>query len=417
MKKTITLSAVFLSISILSVSLFPFDTKAQVVQDIPIPMLFGVSLSNLKDTFGEPRPGGRTHEGIDIISIKGNPIVSPIETTVTGIGVWTGGGNFVTTSGPNGEEFRYMHLDRVADINIGDRLSVGDIIGYNGNTGNASGGVDHLHLEIRPNNTATNPYPIITVEFTLAQKISFLEKILQSESSPTTLAELLVKNFRSIFESATANGITLPTAITNALQTVPQTTTVTKTISVATVALALPTGDLDIGSKGTAVIALQKFLIVKDSGPRAQYLGRSGATGSFGPITQSALIEYQKAVGITPASGYYGPVTRAFIEKDSVVVTKTTQTATVAVSVTTSGMPKVNLTLGAKGTSVIWLQKFLIAKDSGTAAKNLAKSGATGYFGNVTKLALIEYQKKSGITPAAGYFGAITRSVMASVNN
>ena len=33
----------------------------------------------------------------------------------------------------------------------------------------------------------------------------------------------------------------------------------------------------------------------------------------FGSLTKKALITFQKAKGITPASGYFGPKTRAFI--------------------------------------------------------------------------------------------------------
>ena len=88
------------------------------VQNVPIPVLFGVPLSKITDTFGDPRSGGRTHEGNDIIAPKGTPIVSPTESVVIGIGVWTGAGNYVSTANPGGENFRYMHLDRVANIKV-----------------------------------------------------------------------------------------------------------------------------------------------------------------------------------------------------------------------------------------------------------------------------------------------------------
>lgn len=65
------------------------------------------------------------------------------------------------------------------------------------------------------------------------------------------------------------------------------------------------TMDLTLGSTGAEVTALQSWLISKG------YSIPAGATGYFGAQTQSALAAYQAASGISPASGYFGPITRA----------------------------------------------------------------------------------------------------------
>jgi hypothetical protein len=62
-----------------------------------------------------------------------------------------------------------------------------------------------------------------------------------------------------------------------------------------------------------------------------------------------------------------------------------------------------DLTLGSTGTEVTMLQNFLMGKGYAIAA------GATGYFGAQTKAALASYQSASGIEPASGYFGPLTR--------
>jgi hypothetical protein len=67
------------------------------------------------------------------------------------------------------------------------------------------------------------------------------------------------------------------------------------------------TRDLTIGSRGTDVTALQQWLIARGVSISA------GATGYFGTQTQAALRSYQASVGISPASGYFGPITRAHI--------------------------------------------------------------------------------------------------------
>jgi hypothetical protein len=67
------------------------------------------------------------------------------------------------------------------------------------------------------------------------------------------------------------------------------------------------------GSKGNEVAVLQNFLISQNKGQASQALMRVGATGYFGSLTRSALAEFQLSVGISPASGNFGPITRAYI--------------------------------------------------------------------------------------------------------
>jgi hypothetical protein len=64
---------------------------------------------------------------------------------------------------------------------------------------------------------------------------------------------------------------------------------------------------------GPDVRELQEFLISKNSGPAAAKLETHGTTENFGILTYNALVEFQKSVGITPASGLFGPITRAWV--------------------------------------------------------------------------------------------------------
>ena len=63
-----------------------------------------------------------------------------------------------------------------------------------------------------------------------------------------------------------------------------------------------------------------------------------------------------------------------------------------------------DLTLGSSGADVTALQNWLISKGQTIAA------GATGYFGAQTKAAVSAWQASAGISPAAGYFGPISRA-------
>lgn len=71
--------------------------------------------------------------------------------------------------------------------------------------------------------------------------------------------------------------------------------------------------DLGLGSRNNNVSVLQQFLISQARGSAAQALAKNGATTYFGSMTRAALAEFQRSVGITPASGYFGPKTRAYI--------------------------------------------------------------------------------------------------------
>jgi hypothetical protein len=74
------------------------------------------------------------------------------------------------------------------------------------------------------------------------------------------------------------------------------------------------TRDLTIGHSGAEVTALQQFLIKKGFSIPA------GATGYFGEQTRAALAQYQAANAITPAAGYFGPITRTKVNAQSAVV-------------------------------------------------------------------------------------------------
>ena len=169
--------------------------------------------------------------------------------------------------------------------------------------------------------------------------------------------------------------------------------------------------DLKLGSTGNDVKELQKFLntngyIVAPSGP--------GSVGSettiFGYATRAALIKFQIANNITPASGYFGPITRAFVENignkidSNLKVTNQVSTTTPVTQFTR------DLEFGMSGDDVRVLQQILISKDIGPSAKALANNGITTYFGTLTKQAVIEFQKANNITPTAGYFGVKTRA-------
>ncbi len=67
------------------------------------------------------------------------------------------------------------------------------------------------------------------------------------------------------------------------------------------------------GSRGSNVSILQEFLIAQDKGSAAHTLASVGATAYFGTLTRAALAEFQASVGISPALGNFGAITRAYV--------------------------------------------------------------------------------------------------------
>ncbi len=79
---------------------------------------------------------------------------------------------------------------------------------------------------------------------------------------------------------------------------------------------------LTVGSKGTDVQALQKFLNAKGYAVAASGAGSPGNESTyFGPATAKALAKFQAANSISPAAGYFGAKTSALVNSMSGVST------------------------------------------------------------------------------------------------
>lgn len=89
----------------------------------------------------------RAHRGIDYAADSGTPVMATADGVVTGRGPRGEYGNLVELRHPNGFVTRYGHLRGFASgVRAGSRVRQGDIIGYVGMTGLATG--PHLHYEM-----------------------------------------------------------------------------------------------------------------------------------------------------------------------------------------------------------------------------------------------------------------------------
>ncbi|WP_034387995.1 M23 family metallopeptidase [Deinococcus sp. YIM 77859] len=113
------------------------------------------------DTWGAARSEGRRHEGVDIFAPRGTPIRATTRGLVLNVGENRLGGRTVTLLGPGGQRHYYAHLDRYPDLQEGDWVEAGDVVGYVGDSGNAKGTPPHLHYGIYELGGAINPYPLL----------------------------------------------------------------------------------------------------------------------------------------------------------------------------------------------------------------------------------------------------------------
>jgi murein DD-endopeptidase MepM/ murein hydrolase activator NlpD len=118
---------------------------------------------HFRDTWGDPRSGGRTHKGVDMMADRGTPLVAIESGTVGRLSDGGLGGITVWLLGDSGTEYYYAHLDAWAPgLAQGQRVEIGGSLGTVGSTGNAPEEWPHLHFQIHPGGgDAVNPYPTV----------------------------------------------------------------------------------------------------------------------------------------------------------------------------------------------------------------------------------------------------------------
>lgn len=129
---------------------------------LPIPVQ-GVLFTEIEDSWGSPRSGGREHRGVDIFARRGTPVYAAADGYVLRTGESEVGGNFVYTVGAGGVRYYYAHLDSIATgVKYGLPVTTWTVIGYVGNTGNASSTPSHLHFGMYvPREGPRNPFPLL----------------------------------------------------------------------------------------------------------------------------------------------------------------------------------------------------------------------------------------------------------------
>jgi murein DD-endopeptidase MepM/ murein hydrolase activator NlpD len=116
----------------------------------------------------------KAHNGVDYAAPTGTPIMATASGTVKFAGTQNGYGNFVEIQHHSGYSTAYAHLSRFGKgVRVGQKVEQGDVIGYVGSTGWATG--PHLHYEFRVNRVPKNPLSITVAQAEPLDRNSFGE--------------------------------------------------------------------------------------------------------------------------------------------------------------------------------------------------------------------------------------------------
>ena len=104
-----------------------------------------------------------SHTGTDIACAEGTPILAAADGTVTvanGLDSWVGSyGYYIQIDHGGGLETLYAHCSSIC-VTTGQQVQTGQVIGYVGHTGRATG--NHLHLEVLINKTRADSMSFFT---------------------------------------------------------------------------------------------------------------------------------------------------------------------------------------------------------------------------------------------------------------
>lgn len=101
----------------------------------------------------------KMHKGVDFAAPKGTPIKAAGDGVVERCSAYSSYGNYICIRHDGSTKTAYAHLSRYAKgVNKGRKVRQGEVIGYVGATGRATGA--HLHYEVIKNGKQVNPQKV-----------------------------------------------------------------------------------------------------------------------------------------------------------------------------------------------------------------------------------------------------------------
>jgi peptidoglycan hydrolase-like protein with peptidoglycan-binding domain len=316
-----------------------------------------VNTARFTDDYTNARSGGRVHRATDLFA----PMGTPVYAAMSGQVVWAPGrhataGYALQVSGDDGRLYAYYHLGPhsgpqeqayAPGIRRGVRVTRGQLIGYLGDSGNAAGGTPHLHFEIH-DSRITDPYGTNRMN----PFASLREAVRRGDFGGRTGTP-----------ASSRDGDRQPV--------------------------------LRLGDRGPAVAEWQGAL-------NRELNARLATDGAFGPATDRATRDFQRARGLT-VDGIVGPSTRAALST-AVPVTAPSGGSAGAGAGGPATSDTAVLRLGARGPAVAtWQGHLNQAMQAGLVAD--------GVFGPATDAATRAFQRARGLA-VDGVVGPATRAAL-----
>ncbi len=186
---------------------YPVSVEAAEIPDLVFPVLGGAEYRN---DFGDPRVGGRKHEGNDLMNKKMTPLLAAVDGEISFItsneATW---GWSLSITDKNGYEYNYLHLNNDTEgtddgaggynnafakgIKLGVKVKRGELVGYLGDSGNAETTLPHLHFEIRKVQTGEpiNPYQYLQSADVLTAPVAGSKKKTTTKKTKVDKSEII----------------------------------------------------------------------------------------------------------------------------------------------------------------------------------------------------------------------------------
>jgi murein DD-endopeptidase MepM/ murein hydrolase activator NlpD len=152
-------------------------------------------LASLRKPFfndwGQPRSGGRSHIGTDLLAQTGVELRAIEDGYVEQVSNGSLGGLSIYLRGDSGSRYYYAHLDEVGDFEDDERIYAGQAVGTVGDSGNARGS-PHLHMQWSPTGESNweNPYPLLNALFGDGAAAEAVAAIDEVPAAPTPVGAL-----------------------------------------------------------------------------------------------------------------------------------------------------------------------------------------------------------------------------------